>query len=419
MILRLRIFRYKVFHKHPSVDVQRYRCFNTSMAKTLSPKPSHVGTKTYLICFLSIFILSFAFASAGKKPGCHAAVRRSLGVLENEKRTSARSIRRVSFSTNFAFLDSAKFKGAWPQFNSAFPKQKEWLSPDHEYAEQIWMRYQRMKNGGEKKKIFYIGEKYDFSAEDISQLREVSQSILLDVIDNLQTNHAEVFATHYDWSPDTGILKSRITGEVFNIREPHQHPLEIAGSLVQEDLVMLIQSGDNYRMVGGFLANPYNWNWHTHMGNTLTQIHEYAGVPAPVIKAIDKLMNTFHVGLSITDRMLLRNNWFVAENPELGNHNDGSSKWDDYGKELSPNDVEANLFLRLERQTIRPFTARSVKKKFLLFTVKQFVYDLPSIAGRSITRDLIQGIEDQRAGEEFDLTNMLLVQEYLRERLAQ
>jgi len=378
-----------------------------------------VGAKILLSRFLSFFFVAFALASADKKPSCLGAVTRSLGVLKNEKRTSARSIRRVSFSTNFAFLDSAKFKGAWPQFNSAFPKHSEWLSPDHEYAEQIWMKHQRIKNGGEKKKIFYIGKKYGFSEDDISQLREVSQSILIDVIHNMQTHHAEVFATHYDWSPDTGILKSRITGEVFNIKEPHQHPLEIAGSLVQEDLIMLIQSGDNYRMIGGFLANPYNWNWHTHMGSTLTQIHEYAGVPAPVIRAIDKLMNTFHVGLSITERMLLRNNWFVAENPELGNHNDGSSKWDDYGKELSPNEIEENLFLRLERQTIRPFTAPSVKKKFLLFTVKQFVYDLPSIASRGITRDLIHGIEDQKAGEEFDLTNMLLVQEYLRARLSQ
>ncbi len=378
-----------------------------------------MGAKILLIRFLSFFFVAFAFASADKKPSCRAAVSRSLGVLKNEKRTSARSIQRVSFSTNLAFLDSAKFKGAWPQFNSAFPKHKEWLSPDHEYAEQIWMKHQRIKNGGEKKKIFYIGKKYDFSEDDISQLREVSQSILLDVVHNMQTHHAEVFATYYDWSPDTGILKSRITGEIFNIKEPQQHPLEIAGSLVQEDLIMLIQSGDNYRMIGGFLANPYNWNWHTHMGSTLTQIHEFAGVPAPVIKAIDKLMNTFHVGLSITERMLLRNNWFIAENPELGNHNDGSSKWEDYGKELSPNEIEENLFLRLERQTIRPFTAPRVKKKFLLFTVKQFVFDLPSIAGRGITRDLIHGIEDQKAGDEFDLTNMLLVQEYLRERLSQ
>ncbi len=379
-----------------------------------------MGAKSFLIRFLSLFLVAFALASADKIPGCNAAVMRSLGVLKNETRSSLRSIQKVSFSTNFAFLDSAKFKGAWPQFNSAFPKQKEWLSPDHEYVEQLWMRYQRIKNGGEKKRIFSIGKKENgFSAEDLSQLREVSQSILLDVIENLQAYHAEVFATHYEWSPVTGILKSRITGEVFNVREPLQHPLEIAGSLVQEDMVLLIQSGKNYRMVGGLLANPHNWNWHRHMGKTLTQIHKYAGVPAPVIKAIDRLMNTFHVGLSITERMLLRNNWFVVENPELGNHVDGSNKWDDYGKELNPNDIEGSLFLRLERQTIRPFTAPSVKKRFLLFTAKQCVYDLPSIAGRSITRDLIQGIEDQKAEGVFDLTNMLLVQDYLKERLPQ
>lgn len=117
-------------------------------------------------------------------------------------------------------------------------------------------------------------------------------------------------------------------------------PLRTAGRLVQEDLCLMQQQGDEAVLTGAILCFPANWTLAEKIGRPMTRIHvpvhEY---DAEVARRVQRLFDAIRPG-----QILWRANFNVWDHARLF-----SPK-----READPRDpTPARRFLRSERQTLR------------------------------------------------------------------
>lgn len=143
-------------------------------------------------------------------------------------------------------------------------------------------------------------------------------------------------------------------------------PLEAASRLVQEDLVLMRRGEDGWRIAAASLCFPSTWVLQEKFGRSMEAIHEpvpgYAERMGPRIGRIfDNLQ---------ADRPVLRYNWSLYDAPDLFAPRRGPRRW---LKEAV--DPDANIFIRIERQTLR----RLPQSGDILFTIKVLVDPLGAI----------------------------------------
>ncbi|KAG2426852.1 hypothetical protein HYH02_014705 [Chlamydomonas schloesseri] len=145
------------------------------------------------------------------------------------------------------------------------------------------------------------------------------------------------------------IIRNLLTGDVFDTSVPGIDPLEVAGQLVQEDLVLLAQGpGEpHYRVLGGVVCFPAHWSVLEKLGQQLPDVHD--PVPRWRTDAARPALN-FLTRLASESRPLIRWNWTLMPTPELhlSNFYDAPTGPHD----APPDDVCGieHLHLRLERQ---------------------------------------------------------------------
>ncbi len=144
------------------------------------------------------------------------------------------------------------------------------------------------------------------------------------------------------------------------------HPLDAAGRLVQEDLVVL--DGPDHRVVAASLCFPSYWRLHDKLGRPLTEVH------GPVAHYADELATKVDrfMGRLTPERPVWRRNWSVHDDPSYFLPSPTPPQ------QVDGRDAAWRLWLRSERQTLRRLPASGA----ILFTIRTQQVMLSALALR-------------------------------------
>jgi hypothetical protein len=141
------------------------------------------------------------------------------------------------------------------------------------------------------------------------------------------------------------------------------HPLEVAGRLVQEDLIVMVR--DPHDAVGplvfgaGSVCFPNRWDLHSKLGRTMTEVH------APVSRLNEQLgdpIERFFERLQ-PDKSFWRVGWGVIDTPELFQPPQRPEPARGVGRDLD------DLHVRIERETLR----RLPCSQAIVFTIRTYI----------------------------------------------
>lgn len=154
------------------------------------------------------------------------------------------------------------------------------------------------------------------------------------------------------------------TGELVGIGTPGVHPLETAARLVPEDLCLMRRTEKGYILAAACVCFPSRWRLADKIGRSLKAIHGpvpgYAdALEAPVDRFFDRIA---------ADKPVWRLNWTIHDSPDL--FQPASVK------RALPADFGREVFLRVERQTLR----RLPQSGDVLFTIRTYITPLGEIA---------------------------------------
>lgn len=156
--------------------------------------------------------------------------------------------------------------------------------------------------------------------------------------------------------------------------DPNLHPLEAAGRLTSEDLVMMVERDGCLVVGGGLVAAPNRWDLRSKLGRTLGEVHEpVAQLNAQLAGPIDGFFARLRPerswwrlgwGLLATDQWYLPLDGTAAPTPEF--------------PRVDAPDAAERLYLRVERETLRRFPRTGA----VLFTIGTTIRPLSHLAGR-------------------------------------
>ena len=168
--------------------------------------------------------------------------------------------------------------------------------------------------------------------------------------------------------------------------DPLTPPLLLAAGMVQEDLVILQKHDAGWTVTAGALAFPSSWRLADKLGRPMHEVHG----PVPDFNAgtrnammIERMFDNLRPEMPV-----MRWNWSlygddVLHHPEAGNG----------GRRFGSGEVAENVFLRVERQTLRKLPESGA----ILFTIRIYIDPLEALdshaEGQTIAQALIEQVE--------------------------
>lgn len=176
-------------------------------------------------------------------------------------------------------------------------------------------------------------------------------------------------------------------GEIVNVRTGERlplngsmHPLDVAGRLVQEDLIVMMTPDSEEResdhpasgeMVfgAGSVCLPNRWDLRSKLGRTMTEVHAPVSrlnqqLAVPIAQFFDRLQ---------PDRSFWRLGWGVIDTPEL--FQPAGSSGTAAGATPGPGDMH----VRVERETLRRLPGTNA----ILFTIRTYITKASALLARS------------------------------------
>jgi hypothetical protein len=230
----------------------------------------------------------------------------------------------------------------------------EWLELDEHYDEYLAEKAALLRSRHDEVVAVVDASRWpvvDAACEDTLAL----------VVAHLDQHHAGLVAH------DAGTLRNTRTGEDL----AGIHPIDAAGRLVQEDLVVLLDSPGGPVLAAASLCFPSRWHLHEKLGRTMAAIHEpvpgYASsIAAPTDAALARLS---------PERPVWRLNWSLHDDPALFQP-EGHGRAD-AGPQVTAEDAGATVWFRVERQTLRRLPTPGA----VLFTIRTHQWPLAELAG--------------------------------------
>jgi hypothetical protein len=173
------------------------------------------------------------------------------------------------------------------------------------------------------------------------------------------------FPEHYRREEDQWV--NRKTGERWPVAPTTDHPLKIAGRMIQEDLCLMSQQGADpqYRLSAASLFFPSRWRLREKLGQTMSGIHQ----PVPDYRQIENPADLFLQRMK-TEKPMARSNWSIHDTPEL--FQPVAPPADPQAGPITEENAGRRLWIRNEWQTLRRLpTTRDV-----LFTIKTTLHPL-------------------------------------------
>ena len=164
-------------------------------------------------------------------------------------------------------------------------------------------------------------------------------------------------------------LHNRLTGEAWSLRDPLHDPLELAGRLVQEDLLIIDTAGAAPVLSAAVLCAPSRWRLTEKIGQPLAAVH--GAVPLygeRLAGPVDRFMGSLRAGRSAE-----RLNWSVIDDGALFQLSGKYKATPNCA--VTPENAPDRLFLRVERQTF----LRLPQSHSVLFLVRVHSYKLARV----------------------------------------
>lgn len=241
-----------------------------------------------------------------------------------------------------------------------------------------WLQYEEdFKNRIEQKKqlIKTEGKRVLDSLPDAIDAQEEFLQLLFAY---LQKHHSSLFKITSD-SVVSNADKNR-----YVLSEYEACPLELASYLVGDDICLLQEEGEDYKLVAASVCAPTWWDLPEKMGKPLASIH------APIANLenkIGRMIRHFMKSLKVED-CYQRSNWFLFTSEDycvFPNSFDFVADMSDVSKE----NIESKLFLRTERQTFR----RLPNTNHIAFGIKVYVDSIAVVKKqRAIAEDLMYAL---------------------------
>jgi len=222
----------------------------------------------------------------------------------------------------------------------------EWIQYEEDFADRI----------NEKQNL--IDKKGKQVLDAMPNSLTVQQELLGLVLKNIQKHHTDRFVI----SDNQAVSKNN--NKCYTIADYENNPLELVSYLVADDYCLLVEEGEDYKLVAASVCAPTWWTLAEKMGKPLASIH------APIAgleEKIGHMIRHFLQNLKIKD-CYQRSNWFLFSRPDLCvfPHN-----FDMYKDMMSVNmeNIEERLYLRSERQTFRKLKNTNA----IVFGIKVYV----------------------------------------------
>ena len=233
-----------------------------------------------------------------------------------------------------------------------------------------------------------IGHDYDHEMDLKSRVMNDHPSTVFAAIEGTEREGAEVLreltahlVEHFpEWfESDECTVTNRHRNERFPIvpdADGHwgEHPLSIAGRLVQEDLAFLVPRDGRLVFGGGSVCFPNRWDLTSKLGATMAEVH------APVARLNEQLadpIDDFFTRLS-PERPYWRLGWGVLDTDDPYQAVDGTAADAPEIPRVGDPTTGERLFLRVERETLRKFPVTGA----VLFTIRTYIRPLSHLAER-------------------------------------
>lgn len=191
-----------------------------------------------------------------------------------------------------------------------------------------------------------------------------------EVLDTLVAHLTKRWPTWF--AADAETVHSRLTGEAW--RRDELHPLDLAGRLVPEDLVLMVERDGELVFGGGSVCFPNRWDLRSKLGKRLTEVH------APVARLNEQLaapIESFFARLR-PERSYWRLGWGVLDTDERYQPLDGTAPPSPPLPEPGDPTAADRLYVRVERETLRRFS----RTRCVLFTIRTYLRPLRHLEGR-------------------------------------
>ncbi len=268
---------------------------------------------------------------------------------------------------------------------------KDWIEIDEHFAEELALKDKLLKK----------------QYSDVFASLPESRPSQKEVLDLLLNHLLQQFPQYYRQQGTT--IENITTGQVWDVADFEAAPLDLAGRLVQEDLLLMQPSPEGYRLVAASLCFPSRWRLREKLGRPLAQIH------SPVPEYHDKLerpVDNFFDRLKV-NHPAWRLNWSILDSPEL--FLPQAREKQDLDTTLDAKNAGEKLWIRVERQTLRRLRVSSD----ILFTVRTYVHPLKVLEDDpAIARNLAEAVK-QIPPDMQRYKNLLPIREALLDYLTQ
>ena len=233
-----------------------------------------------------------------------------------------------------------------------------------------------------------IGDDYDHEMDRKARVLGAHFDTVFRALPGTETEGAEVLETLVDhlverfptwFTRDECTVTNHHRGETLPITPDEngvwgEHPLSVAGRLVQEDLAILVPRDGRLVFGGGSVCFPNRWDLASKLGASMAEVHE------PVSRLNQQLggpIDDFFARLSV-DKPFWRLGWGVLDTDDPYQPMDGTAAVSPPLPTVGDPTTGDRLFLRVERETLRRFPRTDT----VLFTIRTYIRPLAHLATR-------------------------------------
>ncbi len=240
---------------------------------------------------------------------------------------------------------------------------QSWIEIDQNFAEQLALKEKLLQT----------------QYSDVFASLTETQPSQKEVLDLLLNHLLKYFPQHYQYHNQ--IIKNITTGQVWYLSNFESVPLDLAGRLVQEDLLLMQSTPQGYTLAAASLCFPLRWRLQEKLGCPLTEIH--SPVPGYEEKLAHPVDNFFSRLKS--NYPAWRLNWSIVNSPEL--FLPPQQENPDWHITINAGNAGERLWIRVERQTVR----RLKVSRDILFTIRTYVYPLRVLENNpTLAKNLVQ-----------------------------
>lgn len=165
------------------------------------------------------------------------------------------------------------------------------------------------------------------------------------------------------------------SGRSVDITNPGDNPLVAASKLVQEDLILMRQGENGWRLAAGSLCFPSSWRLTEKFGLPMHEIHGPVPGFGPGTRMAELIARMFDKLAVLVERF----NWSIQANGDLYHPLSSHQRLTRSAETASTfpgADVASHAFIRVERQTLRKLPVSGD----VLFTIRIYIDALAVLA---------------------------------------